>query len=76
MKALIGGCLLPDFVFGSLHSTSADSATMFMAKAKRETEMLQPVMIRFSSLPFSVPDLNYVRRDKMLKTLLLSSTMV
>lgn len=49
LKALIGGCLESDFVFGPLHSTSAVLATIFMARAKRVTEMVQPVIIPFSS---------------------------
>lgn len=49
MKALIGCCLEPNFVFGLLHSTSADLKTIFMARAKRVTEVVQPVMIPFSS---------------------------
>lgn len=38
-----------DFVLGPLHFISADFATMFMARAKRVAEMVQPVMIPFSS---------------------------
>lgn len=49
MKALIGGCRAPDLVNGPLHSTSADFTTMFMARKKRVTEMVQPVMIPFSN---------------------------
>lgn len=49
MKVLIRGCLMPDFVLGSLRSTSADLATVFMARAERVTEMVHPVMIPLSS---------------------------
>lgn len=49
IKALVGGCLEPDFVFGPWHSTSADLATIFTARAKMVVEMVQPVIIPFSS---------------------------
>ncbi len=38
---------MPDLVKGPLHSTSADLTTMFMARAKRKTEMVHPVIIPF-----------------------------
>lgn len=50
MKALIGGNRNPDLVSGRLHSPSAVVTTIFVASAKRMTEMVQPVMIPFSSL--------------------------
>lgn len=49
MKALNGSCLESDFVFGPMHSTSAVLVTIFMARAKRVTEMVQPVIIPFFS---------------------------
>lgn len=49
MKALIGGCWIPDFEKGPLHCTSADFTSMFMASAKRITEMVHLVIIPFLS---------------------------
>lgn len=49
MKALIGGCRTPDLIKGPLHSTSADLKIMFMVRAKRMTEMVQHVIMPFSS---------------------------
>lgn len=40
IKSLTGGCLMPDFVFGPQHSTSADLVTMFTAGATRVAEMV------------------------------------
>ena len=48
--ARIGGCHRPALVVGSLHSTSAAFVNIFIAKAKRVVEMLQPVIIPFSNL--------------------------
>ena len=50
MNALIGGCLVPDLETGPRHSFSADFAIRFMARVNSETEMVQPVMIPFSSI--------------------------
>ncbi len=45
MKALNGGCCMPDFV---THSTSADLTTMFMARVNRITELC--ILLLFPSL--------------------------
>lgn len=67
MKALIGGWRTPVFVKGPLHSTSADLTIMFMARAKRMTEMVQPVIMSFSSLcQADVPDPNVTLSLKLL----------
>ena len=39
---------MPDRDKGPLHSTSADFTSMFMARANRDTEIVQPVMMPFS----------------------------
>jgi len=49
MNALIWVCHTPDFVKGPLHSTLVDFTTMFLAIAKRTTNIVQPV-IPFSRL--------------------------
>ena len=49
MKALMGGCLTPDLLRGPLHSGSAALTSMFIASAKRVTEMVQPVIMPTSS---------------------------
>lgn len=57
LKALIGGSCIPVFIKGRLHSTSADLTIIFMARAKKMTELVQPVIMPFSSLCQSdVPD--------------------
>lgn len=48
IKALIGGCWVPDLDLSPLHSTSADLTIMFMAGEKRVTKTIQPVIIPFS----------------------------
>lgn len=50
IKALMGGCRVPDLDRGPLHSVSAALTTMFMATAKRLTEIVHPVIMPFSSL--------------------------
>lgn len=50
MKALMGGCLTPNLVSGPLYSTSVDLTSMFMAREKKVTEIVQPVIIPFSSV--------------------------
>ena len=67
MKALMGGCRTPDLVRGPLHSTSAEFNSIFMASAKRITEIVHPVMIPFSSLIHS----NVVVPEETLKLKLL-----
>lgn len=49
MKARIGGCRIPDLDKGPLQSVSAALTSMFMARANRMTEIVQPVMIPFLS---------------------------
>ena len=49
MNALMGGCRMPDLDRGPLYSVSAALTTMFMARAKRLTEMVHPIIIPFSS---------------------------
>ncbi len=59
IKALMGGCRVPDLDMGPLHFTSADLTIMFMARAKSGTEIVQPVMMPFSSrcqADVAVPD--------------------
>lgn len=50
LKARIGGNCTPDFVSGSRHSTSADLTSIIMDRTKRITDIVQPVIIPFSSL--------------------------
>ncbi len=55
----MGGCRVPDLDMGPLHSTSADLTIMFMARTKSDTEIVQPVMMPFSSrcqADVTVPD--------------------
>lgn len=49
IKALMGYCMSPDLDRGPLHSFSAVVATMFIARVKRITEIVHPVIIPFSS---------------------------
>lgn len=49
IKALIGGCQMPELDRGPLHSASADLVAMFMARPKRLTEMAHLVIIPFLS---------------------------
>lgn len=50
MNDLMEGCRVSDLDLGHLHSTSADLTIMFMAKEKSGTEIVQPVIMHFSSL--------------------------
>ncbi len=55
----MGGCRVPALDMGPLHSTSADLTIMFMVRAKNGTEIVQPVMMPFSSryqTDVTVPD--------------------
>lgn len=45
----MGGCRVPDLDMGPPHSTSADLTIMFRARAKSGTEIVQPVLMPFSS---------------------------
>ena len=45
-----GGWCIPDFVRGPRNSGTVDFAIMFIAKAKRITVMIQPMMIPTSGL--------------------------
>lgn len=49
IKARIGGCRTQDLDKGPRHSVSAAFTNIFMARANRITEIVQPVMIPFSS---------------------------
>lgn len=50
IKARNEGNCTPDFVSGSRHSTSADLTSIIMDRTKRITDIVQPVIIPFSSL--------------------------
>ncbi len=59
IKAFMGGCQVPDRDTGPLHSTSADLTIMLKARVKSGTEIVQPVMMPFSSrcqADVAVPD--------------------
>lgn len=49
MNAVMGGCCIPDLDVGPLHSPFADLTIMFMAKEKSGTEIVQLVIMPFSS---------------------------
>ncbi len=49
LQPLVEGILTPDLVREPLHFTSGDLTCMFMAKATKITEMVDPVIITFSS---------------------------
>lgn len=49
MKALIGGCPIPDLLRGPLHYDSADLTRMFITSMKRVTELVHPMMIPTSN---------------------------
>lgn len=66
MNTLMGGCPVPDLDIGPLYSTSADLTIMFMASAKSDTEIVQPVIMHSSRCQANVCELDKTLALKLL----------